>query len=603
MEEGGEPLYSKIQKVFLKTHNSEEGQRDVRVTVDLASAFSKVSKQVLRVQVTDDDDPFFLHSLLITEDDYQRLKVAQGLLVDFHNFPAQVVRLLEQCNEEGAGQKFLLFLEEEVRGALPDTRSSLKIVEANNFKHLCHLVLNLEPGNDSDIKKLMLKKIKRLKDQTSKDTKAIQQLEAQLQSQTQLLESKQQELLRIQKEWNEEKIMFKTESSKELTEETEKLKKSQMEWKIQMQRDFSDMEEKYKTTLKEKEADISRLLIENKVLLEKYTHSETILKEQSKRIENTENDLTSVKWELSTVRKQTSKLDSDYHEKEKALNSLKTKFAVCEQELKDKCVLLNKQQELLTVATEQKNRVEEVLLEKDKNLQRKQLSLQNVSDELVKANEIITKLQKELSVVTTKLKVRTSIALEQEKVVESGQKKIEKLEKQLLDKEKKIHALIGSELLLKKSLGEIEKKVESREKTISDNERTIEWLNKRIGEMCMESTPKWNSNFVNGTSPASSTPFSRVQIPENGLPETLKDPKPVEEPIDINKFDHMIRPTPPRKEEPAKTITPEPPKSQNFSAKTPSLKSNNSKSKHPIVGFKRLNKSEVDGVASSYFLR
>nr|CAD7443496.1 unnamed protein product [Timema bartmani] len=61
--------------------------------------FQKNMKKVenLSLQLTDDDDPLFLHVLMITEEDFKSLKSQQGLLVDFDHFPSQLVRLLEQC--------------------------------------------------------------------------------------------------------------------------------------------------------------------------------------------------------------------------------------------------------------------------------------------------------------------------------------------------------------------------------------------------------------------------------------------------------------------------------------------------------------------------
>lgn len=50
-----------------------------------------------RITLSDDDDPMFLCVLILTRIDYDDLKKQQGLLVDFDNFPAQLVKLLQQC--------------------------------------------------------------------------------------------------------------------------------------------------------------------------------------------------------------------------------------------------------------------------------------------------------------------------------------------------------------------------------------------------------------------------------------------------------------------------------------------------------------------------
>ena len=52
--------------------------------------------QLLRVQITSEEDPFFLHSLEVSEEDFQTLKVEQSLLVDFSTFPSKLIELLQE---------------------------------------------------------------------------------------------------------------------------------------------------------------------------------------------------------------------------------------------------------------------------------------------------------------------------------------------------------------------------------------------------------------------------------------------------------------------------------------------------------------------------
>lgn len=133
--------------------------------------FSCISFQSLCVLLADDDDPCFLYSLFITEDDFKVLKAQQGLLVDFDNFATQLICLLEQCHVPGMSQlsktppKFLLLLAEESEDW------NFKLVETNNFKHLCHLSLNISPASDSDLKTHMAMKIKQLKENISQQSR------------------------------------------------------------------------------------------------------------------------------------------------------------------------------------------------------------------------------------------------------------------------------------------------------------------------------------------------------------------------------------------------------------------------------------------------
>jgi len=53
--------------------------------------------QVLRIQLTSEEDLLFLHVLEVSEDDFLNLKAEQGIVVDFTSFPEKIVGLLEKC--------------------------------------------------------------------------------------------------------------------------------------------------------------------------------------------------------------------------------------------------------------------------------------------------------------------------------------------------------------------------------------------------------------------------------------------------------------------------------------------------------------------------
>jgi spindle assembly abnormal protein 6 len=51
----------------------------------------------LRIHISSESDLFFLHSLEVSEEDFQSLKNEQGILVDFASFPGKVITLLNKC--------------------------------------------------------------------------------------------------------------------------------------------------------------------------------------------------------------------------------------------------------------------------------------------------------------------------------------------------------------------------------------------------------------------------------------------------------------------------------------------------------------------------
>lgn len=94
--------------------------------------------------------------------------------------------------------KFLLLLAEE--GA----DWTFKLVETNNFKHLCHLSLNIAPSSDSDVKTHMAMKIKQLKDACRvKDRDAVT-METRINDLSNKLDAKTKELDKVEQKYRAE---------------------------------------------------------------------------------------------------------------------------------------------------------------------------------------------------------------------------------------------------------------------------------------------------------------------------------------------------------------------------------------------------------------
>nr|CAD7432982.1 unnamed protein product [Timema monikensis] len=594
----------------------------------------------LSLKLTDDDDPLFLHVLMITEEDFKSLKSQQGLLVDFDHFPSQLVRLLEQCHNanDNSASRFLLILEEEERESVLDGgRTCLKIVETNNFKPLVHLSLKIGGGSDAEIKKFMAANIKQLKEVVSRSEKQLSRSESQLAEAMRKLSTKCKEVEQLHQQWNQEKTEFHVRHMAELAQGQDKLAQAelviclcggiavssvvvsfgseysaarmvQLDWQKKHETEKQELEERHSHVTKELENQINNLKLQNQILFEKQCQSDSVnrldmklllvrldmklllarldmklllvrldmkllpvrldtkllpvrldtkllpvrldtkllpvrldtkllpvkllvvrldmklllvrldmkllpVREQSKQLELLEKELNHIQRECASLRQQNVKLDTDYHEKEKVINSLNTRTAVLEQEVKDKVILLNKQQELLRSSNQQKAHLEESLAEKDRSLQRKQVSLRSLSDELVKANEILTKLQAELSSTNSKLKLRTSIALEQEHLLDTKQKELYTLQVQCSEQTERIKHLEAQEKQLSEALQDANMKLQDKDKLLKNNDNVINWLNRRLNESQSQFNPLQHGGPILGIGPAASTPLGGLPAP------------------------------------------------------------------------------------------
>jgi spindle assembly abnormal protein 6 len=97
---------------------------------------------VLDLLLTDPSDPFFFYSLSLTESDFSNLRKDQGIIVDFAQLAGMIGKLADKCIQEdvGGGEgKFHLMLD----CGSGSSSSTLNFQEVNDFRHLCHLSLQV----------------------------------------------------------------------------------------------------------------------------------------------------------------------------------------------------------------------------------------------------------------------------------------------------------------------------------------------------------------------------------------------------------------------------------------------------------------------------
>lgn len=207
-------LYSKSILIRLTNSKSEDKFKSIHVTVDYQISANPLPKTELIIKLTDELDPFFLYSLYMSEEDYQTLKVQQGLLVDFGAFGQRFIDLLCACEKDENAENPKFQLQFWTKEPLPydHAQGSLNVIEINPFKHLCHLSLQFAPGNDADVKKYLAECLRTLRDQHAKlsslhtDTKSS--LSAQLDSTQQALSARTIEVdkMRVELDAQSEKL-------------------------------------------------------------------------------------------------------------------------------------------------------------------------------------------------------------------------------------------------------------------------------------------------------------------------------------------------------------------------------------------------------------
>ncbi|KAF6075815.1 SAS-6 centriolar assembly protein [Phyllostomus discolor] len=476
-------LFQQLVPLQVKCRDCEERRVSVRVSIELQSVSNPVHRKDLVIRLTDDTDPFFLYNLVISEEDFQSLKFQQGLLVDFLAFPQKFIDLLQQCTQEQAKEtpRFLLQLVSPA-AVLDNSPALLNVVETNPFKHLTHLSLKLLPGNDVEIKKFLAGCLKCSKEEKLSLTQSLEDVTRQLNFTQKTLSEKIQELDKLRNEWAAHTAALSSKHSQELTSEKEKALQAQVLHQQQHEQQKKDLEALHQRGVQQLQSRLSELEAANKDLTERRYKGDSAVRELKAKLSGVEEELQRAKQEVLSLRRENTALDAECHEKEKHVNQLQTKVAVLEQEIKDKDQLVLRTKEAFDTIQEQKVVLEENGEKNQVQLGKLEATIKSLSAELLKANEIIKKLQGDLKTLMGKLKLKNTVTIQQEKLLAEKEEKLQKEQKELQDVGQSLRNKEQEVCKLQEQLEATVQKLEESKQLLKNNEKLITWLNKELTE-------------------------------------------------------------------------------------------------------------------------
>ncbi|XP_005174001.1 spindle assembly abnormal protein 6 homolog isoform X1 [Danio rerio] len=482
-----ELLFNKRLQVLVKSKDTDERRSVIRVSIELQLPSSPVHRKDLVVRLTDDTDLYFLYNLIISEEDFQSLKVQQGLLIDFTSFPQKFIDLLEQCicEQDKENPRFLLQLSSS-SSAFDHSPSNLNIVETNAFKHLTHLSLKLLPGSDTDIKKYLascLSSVKEEKQQLQqKLRKTEEDLTRQLNYAQQTLSEKSRELDKLRSEWTSQTTSLSSRHMQDLTAEREKALETQSRLQQQNEQLRQELESSHHRSTQQLQTKVSELETANRELIDKKYKSDSTIRDLKAKLTSLEEECQRSKQQVLSLRRENSALDSECHEKERLLNQLQTRVAVLEQEIKDKDQLVLRTKEVLEATQQQKNSVEGNAESKQLQISKLESTVKSLSEELIKANGIIKKLQADLKALLGKIKVKNSVTVSQEKILQETSDKLQRQQRELQDTQQRLSLKEEEAAKLKEQLEATVQKLDESREVLKTNENVITWLNKQLNE-------------------------------------------------------------------------------------------------------------------------
>lgn len=145
---GFDPLLLElVLPMAVRSHNVEEGQKLLGISIRCGKASNGVSRQIL-LRLTDPSDPFFLYEMELREEDYGLFKQRLELVVDFNGFPRFLSDMLH-----GIDNSTLPYVITFLTQGQESSRGILRIVENTPFRTMEQLSLCLVRQGDAGQKK------------------------------------------------------------------------------------------------------------------------------------------------------------------------------------------------------------------------------------------------------------------------------------------------------------------------------------------------------------------------------------------------------------------------------------------------------------------
>ena len=510
-------LFEEVIPVHVKEFDKQErvehlGFRISLCTTQAGHNMVKVEK-VLKLQLTSEKDSFFLHSLEVTEDSFQRLKHDQSILVDFTDFPAHLIELLESCIQakQEAQPKFLCVLSTSKpvaadqgsaspsgspvgAGGAPgaalrlssvgddSATSVVGIVETNQFKHLCHISMKFQPGNDARIKDYLSQRLSEVR-------AARMDLETRLSAEEAASAELRADLSQAKLDLGAEQAARKEQDSRFETERQGLLTgcKQELLSEVAGVRDGHDREKRAleaahkeeRDTLSSANASLTRRVTD---LQDEKFALDAKSRELAVKVESLEGELRLLRESEQELKQSNLDLDSGKHGAEKQVNLLMLKLAGLEATMKEKDSLIGTLKTQLQSGEQSSGALQESFAEMKQALQRAEERSALSAQEVSKGNHIIEKLQQDLKSSRAKMKLKSQVIAQQENLLQEKQQAIDKLERDGMVAKSQAQGLEAEKSALGRTCDDQRDKLAESKKLLDQNQQMIQWLNNQINE-------------------------------------------------------------------------------------------------------------------------
>jgi spindle assembly abnormal protein 6 len=528
------------------TYNTDGGVKSVNDTSRKRAQSSTfhlpASTNCVRVEVTDDRDHFFLHTLEVGERAFHELKQQQRMVIDFTAFAGKLIEMLNYCcsqekEDEGAGDDSVtsggkaassqpspsiqfgpgfMGAHHEVHNLATDTgggqhshscrqreasmsghppprftsvlksghggSSVFNIIEVNSFNHVTHLSLNLKPADDVDIKYYLSARLSQFIDLNNQNATRLRATTEELHTTSSKLDVAHRTLEQFQTQNSAQVQAMQNDHEAALN----LLRKNMMEEMRQAQVSHGELvkelEQRHDAMSHELQQNLSTATQKNVDDLKRILELESGHRDLTEKIRLNETSHALDKQELASLRSENQSGGTVRFHQEKEIGESRLRIAAMQQQIEDKEAVIQNMKELLETTGEQKMVNERSLEMYKAEKEKQQRKLEAAVKEINKGNQAIDEVHAKCSSLRQRSKSQTEVVRQQEERLKQNADLI----KDLKSASRQAEIIASNREEKMKAMEEKAKacqgKLSEAQEQLTRNEQTVRHLSKELND-------------------------------------------------------------------------------------------------------------------------
>mmetsp|Transcript_81465 Transcript_81465/g.252869 ORF Transcript_81465/g.252869 Transcript_81465/m.252869 type:complete len:644 (+) Transcript_81465:28-1959(+) len=508
-EDDAPNIFSEVVPVHVKPSGRDEftAALTVRLKPD-----NPTHPRSLLLELTDEADLLFYHSLVLGEGDFHTLKAEQRLLVDFQSFPAQLAELLRRCMEASNGavaagsglgatsgttvtpESFSSNAAMALRmiaclecGATAD--SMLSIVESNQFRELTHLALRLRQGTDEAVKQHLAGKLRACRAERAELADSFRNSEEALERARRQADELGARAHVVAEERQHLEHSLEAKHQRELAELRQEHAQILADLQRRMAEERTTAEAELRASLDEALGRALRAERSGGELERQREALATSGKSCQERLGSAEAQLTEARQEVLMLREQVKQLELLKFQHEREIGELKVQLSSMKDQLTLKEQLVTNQMSQLEQSGAQRKSLEDMLASVRQQAHSLEEKFALSAQEIAKGNQIIQNLHTNTKQAKAKLRLKSSALVQQEKAVLELEKAEEMSKHVLEEKDNDLSRAKEREERLQREIEELKKKLAEAHEVLKSDQDVIEYLNRQLTERDLKVIP------------------------------------------------------------------------------------------------------------------